>query len=129
MNDYPFTGTVSALFTCLDEGNTKEVSHLKILKDYGDTASDDAGNEIVLHQWESGGRKLGEYEKDGSLFLIQTSIITEDDDFRMDRDWFQVDSEKHAEKLNKTLNGYDLVHQYRGPHIWSNDEGLTWKAE
>lgn len=119
MEDYLiFHGTPSVLFEQLEAGNEEGVRHLEIVREYGSHQKLEDGTELPLFQWEDGYRKLGR-ATDGSLFLIQTSVIYQEEMEEEERDWYQVDSEEQAEWLNRHIDGQKLAYHYNGPKIWT----------
>lgn len=121
-----FNGEVSQLLEALRRGNTEDLKHLEIVKEYGDFGQRSDGSRVAFFQWEAGNRKLVRYSRDGSLFLAQTSEVNENEEYHQDRDWFQVESEAHAEAINANLDGHQLSFRYRGPHIWTSDEKILF---
>ncbi len=114
-----YNGEVSKLFDALKKGDQEAIRHLTIVEDYGSHHTTADGQELPLFQWEDGGRKLARYEEDRTLFLVQTSVVYEEEDSSEDRDWFQVASREQAEWLNEHLDGHKLAYEYKAPHAWS----------
>ncbi len=121
-----YTGTPSVLFDELERGDFEALKHLEIVADYGAYGKDEEGNEVVLFQWQDGGRKLVR-AKDGSLFLIQTSVVYGEDSPEEERDWYQVESEKQAEWLNAHVDGQKLAYRFKGPKIWSGEGRIHYR--
>lgn len=124
-----FQGKVSKLFDELKAGRMEALTSLKVIEHFGSHHITKEGKEIPLFQWEDGDRRLAEYEEDGSLFLIQTSSISKDDDFQVDRDWYQVESKDHAHEINEHMDGFALSYHYEGPKLWTSDEGYHYRLE
>lgn len=122
-----YEGPASKIFDRFEDGDFEAIKELKIIKDYGSHERWEDGELHPLFQWDAGGRKLARYEEDGSLFLVQTSVVINFEDDDEERDWFQVESEDQAEKINKCLDGQALYYHYKGPKIWTVEGKVLFK--
>ena len=86
---------------------------LFLLRDYGDVC-----NGHCLHSWDDGWRRLYRCLACGGLILVQRSEFHDDDYDDYYTDYFPVDSEEEAQKLNEEYGGYDLEIAWTGKGVF-----------
>lgn len=94
----------------------------EVIHDYGDHAY---GH--YLYAWDEGKRLLGKCKKCGGYILIQKSEFHSfmgDDSYYTD--YFPVDSEQEADKLNKKYDGYELEKKFPGKYMIRDGFQIGW---
>ena len=109
-------------FDLKDERKAWEHLDLEIIKEYGSYAYGHS-----LHTWDSGERMLARCKTCGGLILIQSSefhSFCDDDSYYTD--YFPVDSEEEAEKLNKMYNGFEIETEFPERYLCRTNGSLHW---
>ena len=95
----------------------------EIVKDYGNHAYGHP-----LHTWDDGKRMLARCKTCGGYILIQESefhSFTDGDDSYY-TDYFPVDNEEEAEKLNEMYNGFEIEKAFPERYLCMTNLRLHW---
>ena len=121
-----FTGKTCCLFDFDDAQTAYDHMEMEFVFFYGAAYYNPKGRlEHYLHTWDEGARSLVKCKKCGAFFLVQDSEYHGREDSYY-TDWYQVEGEKEAERLNAMFDGYALESRYHAPWIKKTNSVLTW---
>ena len=107
-----------------DADKAWEHMNYEIIKDYGDFAPN--GN--LLHIWDDGKRMLARCRTCDAYILIQKSELhsfTDDDDSYY-TDFFPVQDEEEAERLNELYSGFEIERVFPERYLCRTNYEYHW---
>ena len=111
-------------FLMEDSKSAYDHIQLELITDYGSKAY---GHNLYV--WDEGERWLGKCRCGGYVLVQYSEYHGADGEDCEYTDYFPVSGPKHADKLNRDYNGFDIERKFPARYLLVTDDTIHWSEE